>query len=302
MITQTDIDKAHERFTTFDSCSAACCPTPTRTFELDEECRVGNLNECVIKEIIFDGKAYRIEYRRSPSRDDSDPQPMTAIRWWHDVNKTTFCGKAAPMFKPHLPGQISTSTIDTLFHMMGSGGLVCDPRYQRGYVWTIEDQRALIDSIFNRINIGTFVFSRHAGFRDEKTDNITKFLNLDGDEIEPVIRSLENCSRKQEDNSVLSVQSPHCKIPQDCRYWNNSPQKSLLDPAISYVVSHIHQKITERDVADVCKMSPFKFSRSFKKSYGVTFQDYLISARMEKASRLLTNPNVLVADVANQVG
>ena len=125
---------------------------------------------------------------------------------------------------------------------------------------------------------------------------------LDGDEIEPVIRSLENCSRKQEDNSVLSVQSPHCKIPQDCRYWNNSPQKSLLDPAISYVVSHIHQKITERDVADVCKMSPFKFSRSFKKSYGVTFQDYLISARMEKASRLLTNPNVLVADVANQVG
>jgi len=125
---------------------------------------------------------------------------------------------------------------------------------------------------------------------------------LRGDEIKPLIDSLESFSGSRTGVSVRLAQSPNCKIPYDCRYWNSNAQKSLLDPALSYVVSHLHEKITERDVADVCNMSPFKFSRSFKKSYGVTFQDYLIRARMEKASRLLTNPNVLVADVANQVG
>jgi len=184
MITQEQIDKAHASFADFDACPVACCPTPTRTFEIGEECRVGNLDECVISEVVFDGKAYRVDYRRSPSRDTPDPQPMTGIWWWHDVNKTTFCGKAEPMFKDHLPGQISTSSIDSLFHMMGHNGLVCDPRYQRGYVWTLEDQRALIDSIFHRITIGSFVFSRQSGYRDEKTDKVTKFLNLDGEEIE----------------------------------------------------------------------------------------------------------------------
>lgn len=184
MITQKDIDKAHASFADFDSCPVAACPLPTRMFELDEECKVGNLDDCVVKEILFDGKAYRIEYSRIPTREQPETPTITGIWWWHDVRKTTFCGKAEPMFKPHLPGQISTSSIDALFHMMGHNGLVCDPRYQRGYVWTIEDQRALIDSIFNRIGIGSFVFSRHSGYRDEKTDNLTTFLNLDGDEIE----------------------------------------------------------------------------------------------------------------------
>jgi len=125
---------------------------------------------------------------------------------------------------------------------------------------------------------------------------------LQGDEIQPLIKSLEDFSGRISTSSGLFPPSAHCRIPYDCRYWNCNAQKSLLDPALSYVVAHLHEKITERDVADVCNMSPFKFSRSFKKSYGVTFQYYLIRARMEKASRLLTNPNVLVADVANQVG
>lgn len=122
------------------------------------------------------------------------------------------------------------------------------------------------------------------------------------EDVAPVIESLYKRVANNEDHGVPFEQSPNCRIPHDCRYSNNNSQKSLLVPAINYVISHLHEKITERDVANTCNMSPFKFSRCFKKCYGITFQEHLMEARMERASRLLTNPNVLVADVANQVG
>jgi hypothetical protein len=49
----------------------------------------------------------------------------------------------------------------------------------------LEDQTALIDSIFNRIPLGFIIFSRHAGYHhaDDSTE-IVKYINLDGEEIE----------------------------------------------------------------------------------------------------------------------
>lgn len=121
-------------------------------------------------------------------------------------------------------------------------------------------------------------------------------------EIEAVIKSLQQREARQERRHHYFEHSPNYSLPNDCRYRNNNSQKSLLVPALNYVIDHLHEKIKESDVAEACNMSPFKFSRSFKKSYGVTFQEYLITTRMEKASQLLSNPHVLVADVAYQVG
>jgi len=121
-------------------------------------------------------------------------------------------------------------------------------------------------------------------------------------EIESVIASLAqgnaNCSGKPPHHSDRS----DCSMPVDCRYRNNNSQKSILMPALHYVHEHLHEKIKESDVAAMCNMTQFKFSRYFKGCYGSTFQEFLISMRMDKATKLLVNPNVLVADVAYQVG
>ena len=68
--------------------------------------------------------------------------------------------------------------------MMAHNGLVCDPRYQRGYVWSLDDQENLIDSMFNHVSIGSLVFSRHAGYHHENSDETVKYINFDGDDIE----------------------------------------------------------------------------------------------------------------------
>ncbi len=89
-------------------------------------------------------------------------------------------------------------------------------------------------------------------------------------------------------------------IPADLRF--NVQQRNITLPARSFVEKHYHEKIIEKDVAQLCGMSTSTFSRTFKKEYGITFRDYLINYRIRKAQNLLQNPNVTVKDIAYTVG
>jgi hypothetical protein len=192
-ITQADIDKAFEDFNVFDKVHPDIIPTPTRTFELEETVVLGNLDDIQIKEILHGGKAYRVELTRT-GKNGKTRKPFAnreaRIAWWFDLKKMDFADMdATEMFAPYLPGQLSTSDISSLKGLMVHNGIVCDPRYQRGYVWSLDDQVSLIDSIFNRISIGSLIFSRHAGYNFDGSDETVKYINLDGDEVEILRRN-----------------------------------------------------------------------------------------------------------------
>ena len=191
-ITQADIDKAFEDFNSFDKVDPAIIPEPTRSFEVGETVKVGNLDDIQVMEILHDGKAYRTELTRTGKNDRRKPfaSRETRISWWFDVRKMDFASADAPeMFAPYLPGQLSTSDISSLMGLMVHNGIVCDPRYQRGYVWSLDDQESLIDSIFNRISIGALILSRHAGYNHDGSDETVKYINLDGDAVEILRRN-----------------------------------------------------------------------------------------------------------------
>ena len=48
--------------------------------------------------------------------------------------------------------------------------------------------------------------------------------------------------------------------------------------------------------------APFQFSRLFKETYGLTFQDYVLRFRIREACRLLRNPAAEIAETAFLVG
>lgn len=52
-----------------------------------------------------------------------------------------------------------TGTISNLLHKILFFGCDMNPEYQRGNVWTVEQEEKLIDSIFKQINIGAFIFA-----------------------------------------------------------------------------------------------------------------------------------------------
>ena len=64
----------------------------------------------------------------------------------------------------------TTRTIDGLLEMVHSdyAGIDFSPEYQREYVWSNEDKVKLIDSIFNNVTIGLFVFANRPYENDEK--------------------------------------------------------------------------------------------------------------------------------------
>jgi len=72
--------------------------------------------------------------------------------------------------------------------------------------------------------------------------------------------------------------------------------------AIEFVEKNYREKISSSEVAQQCSLTSFQFSRLFKETYGVTFQEYVLRYRIREACRLLKNPTAEIAEVASLTG
>lgn len=93
-------------------------------------------------------------------------------------------------------------------------------------------------------------------------------------------------------------------IPPEARLrcGGSNEEQSILERALSYLDANLHSKIVQADVAQSFGLSTFQFSRLFKRLTRITFQEYLISRRIEEAKRLLENPRAPITDVCFTVG
>lgn len=78
--------------------------------------------------------------------------------------------------------------------------------------------------------------------------------------------------------------------------------ENALLPAVAFVERHFQDKIHGDEVARLCGMSPFRFSRVFREAFGMPFREYVVRVRLKEACRLLENPQASVTDVAFAVG
>jgi len=70
----------------------------------------------------------------------------------------------------------------------------------------------------------------------------------------------------------------------------------------SYVQQHLGEKITLDQVATLCGMSRSHFSRTFRRDHRITFQEFLIQQRIDKAVDLLQDSGLPVTQIALAVG
>ena len=131
---------------------------PTRLFAVGERVQWGALEETYIREICEGGIYYVIE-SIAVQRDRYNP-PANEKRYaeWHEIfkynqNKPTTFRKEEEHRVRYL-----NSGLDSLLNMVYYFGVDFDVDYQRDHVWTLDDKVELIDSIFNNIDIGKFVF------------------------------------------------------------------------------------------------------------------------------------------------
>lgn len=115
--------------------------------------------------------------------------------------------------------------------------------------------------------------------------------------IEFLLEKLQKNNAEQRNNFMPKPVVPSVARPYKCGIRN----KSTLC-AVDYVRQHLEHKITVDDVSQRCGMSRSHFSRSFKKEHGITFQDFLIQQRVNKAVGLLKNTDLHVTQIAFSVG
>jgi AraC-like DNA-binding protein/CheY-like chemotaxis protein len=72
--------------------------------------------------------------------------------------------------------------------------------------------------------------------------------------------------------------------------------------AISFVEENLTEKISLHEVAELCGLGPFQFSRAFKQEQGTTFREFLIQRRINRALQLFDDPKASVTDVAFAAG
>jgi len=94
-------------------------------------------------------------------------------------------------------------------------------------------------------------------------------------------------------NLLPTPEIPTRSIPYKTR-TNGAPTAYIA----SYVKQHLDEKITLGQVAELCGMSKSHFSRTFRRDRGITFQEFLIKQRIDKAVDLLRDSDLLVTQIA----
>jgi AraC-like DNA-binding protein len=75
-----------------------------------------------------------------------------------------------------------------------------------------------------------------------------------------------------------------------------------LAPAVSYVATNYPEKLRLATAAGLCDLSPFQFSRNFKKEHGFTFRDFVVRVRIQRAAELMKYSSASVTEAAFVVG
>jgi AraC-like DNA-binding protein len=75
-----------------------------------------------------------------------------------------------------------------------------------------------------------------------------------------------------------------------------------MSDVYTYIRENYFKRISLAKVAKVARMSPFTFSRYFKKNCGAGFIEYLTRVRTNKACYLLRETEYQVQDIANECG
>ena len=142
-------------------------PEPTYFFKVGEEVVLGNLPFVHVVKMLENGKIYLIEHSIAQKNTKwENGKPVQEVTYegghqryvfWLDIRPKNDATESL-IRNDNIYLSFSQRSLDSLFGNVYFFGTEMDPDYQRDYCWTMEDKVALIDSIFNNVDIGKFVF------------------------------------------------------------------------------------------------------------------------------------------------
>lgn len=148
-------------------------PPEHRILQVGDAVTYGAIDDCVVKEVCDNGRYYLVHYIHhkkeygKPVTDEGDRY----IRWLDvfSVGDVSSLRNKTNMRLIDTDERLNYLNMDVngLLSRFYYFGVDMDPKYQRGYVWELEDKQALIESIMTGMDIGKFVF-RHLEYNDRE--------------------------------------------------------------------------------------------------------------------------------------
>lgn len=85
-------------------------------------------------------------------------------------------------------------------------------------------------------------------------------------------------------------------------YPSNISTQNLIEESISFITEHLKDDISLETLASNASLSPYYFTRVFKKETGFTPHQYIISARINHAKFLLKNSDISIKEICFHTG
>lgn len=139
---------------------------PTVFYKIGDRVQMGAIDRTEVVDVLDGGKILKVKIWHRNSKNSQNAgavvhDGVVQFTQWHHVTPyrdrddhdkiDKFC------YTDEMNLQFMQASVDSLFHYYYSCNLNLEPDYQRGNVWGLQDKTALLDSIFNNIEIGKFV-------------------------------------------------------------------------------------------------------------------------------------------------
>jgi AraC family transcriptional regulator len=85
-------------------------------------------------------------------------------------------------------------------------------------------------------------------------------------------------------------------------FKNRSLTHTQLQQVSDYINTHLDRDLSLVQIAGVINISPTYFASLFKHATGISPHQYVIRQRVERAKLLLSKTDLMIADIALQVG
>lgn len=139
------------------------------------------------------------------------------------------------------------------------------------------------------------------------TAMVTRMCRQYGMELEQAFRMSDFYIQKLDDiHSVEEIKHLHDEMVMDYaekmrRYHHNNTNSKHINACKEYIYSHIKERITIEDLADVLGVSASYLSRLFKKETGISVSAYIRNRKIEMAKNLLRFSNDSMIEIANRL-
>jgi AraC-like DNA-binding protein len=91
-------------------------------------------------------------------------------------------------------------------------------------------------------------------------------------------------------------------LPDSIRLTSGHQKHQALSSVMLYIEQHFRDSIDQKDLAQRCGMTTFRFSRLFKEANGLGFTDYILDKRMNFAKDLLDNSQMPITSIGYEAG